>query len=593
MDAFLAFMTGSFVGWAIVVVAIVLIGLYVNMRYKIPMANQALLITGGKKGTRILTGRGTFVSPFRKHQFFPLGVMTVRSDDQETQSSTIVPVVVKWTAQLRADVETEGALAKAVQSYAGYEHDEQIAESLTRTLDGEVRAVVATMTPREVVTDKTGFSAKVQEGVDGRMKDLGFKLVSLNIATVSDNNGHYHNLAAEDREEKRRAAEKLTAEADKDVAVAKAAADEASKGAEQARDLAVADQRRELALRQAAIKAETDQAEADAAIAGQLQTELRNQDLEARKGEVNVIRENQLQAAAVARREVELTEAETAKQKLVIDSEAEGRKAEIAAAAKAAVDVKEAEGTANANAARAEGAARAAKAEAQGKADATNLITEARATEIRETGLAEAAATKALGEAEAAAILAKGEAEAEAQLRMAEALAANDGANLQITLAEIRRDTTVQIYTTVGEAMARIGEHATFVDLGGSAKNGGGDLLSGVLGNIPGMLKRLDVESTALNGVPFGESIGSVVSAISGKSPAGKPEVAEAGVVVPGVVEEAGALPMFLDEASVNAVAARLGVEPEALGGLIGAALDSATKKVAGSDSTPGSDEGN
>lgn len=590
MDAILGFFQNS-LGWVIAVVAVIAIVLYVNFRYKIPNADQALVVTGGKNGLRVLPGRGAFISPFKKHQFFPLGVMTVRSSDQETQTSTIVPVIVQWTAQLRADVETEGALVKAVQGFSGYESPDEIADSLTRTLDGEVRAVVATMTPKEVVTDKTGFSGKVQEGVQGRMEDLGFKLVSLNIAVVTDNNKHYHNLAAEDREEQRRAAEKLTANADKDVAVAQAEADQASKAAEQARDLAVADQRRELALRQSAIKVETDQAEADAAIAGQLQTELRNQDLEARKGEVEVIREQQRQASAAARRDVELTEAETAKQKLVIDTEAEARKAEIDAAARAAVNVKEAEGTANAEAARAEGAARAAKAEAQGKADATNLITEARATEIRETGKAEAEATQARGEAEAAAILARGEAEAEAQLKMAAALAANDGANLQVTLAQIQRDTTVTVSSALGQTMAHIGENATFIDMGGSS-NGGDDLLSKILGNVPKLLAQLNVQSTALNGAPFGESIGSVISAISGKSPGDEPEAAATEVVVPGAVEEE-ASPLLLDEASVDAVAARLGVEPSELGGLVSALLTSATKRVADPVTEPATDEVN
>lgn len=501
---------GVFVLFILAVAAV-----YYKIRYKTASADQALVITGGKKPPKILPGGGAFVPPTRKHDFFPLQVMTVRSSDQETQTSTLIPVVVKWTAQLRADVETEGALEKAIRGFGSYS-GEEIPQSLQQTLDGEVRAVVATMTPDGVVTDKVNFANQVSVGVAPRMEELGFKLVSLNISEVSDRNNYYHNLAAKDREEQRREAETLTAQANKQVAIEQAAADRASREAGLDRDLAIEEKNRGVALRKAAIKVETDTAEADAAIAGALQTEIRNQELATRKGEVRVVEAQQDQAAATAQREAELTRAETAKRRREIEATADKRNAEIDAEAAAAVAKAEAVG-----------AAEAAKAKAQGEADALNLTTTARANELRLTGEAEAAATRAKGEAEAASIKAKGEAEAEVQRKMAEALAANNGANLRVTLAEIQRDTTVKVYTTVGEAMAHIGENATFIDMGGSS-NGGGDLFSKVLGNVPELLKQLDVKSTALNGMPFGESLGDLFASASGKSPVDDSEPAVA-----------------------------------------------------------------
>lgn len=510
-EELMGFIQGS--AWIIfaVVVAIAL-AFYAKARYKVPSAGAALVITGGKK-MRVLPGGGAFVSPLRKHQFFPLKVMTVQSEDQETQTRTLVPVVVRWTAQLRADIETEGALDRAVTGFADYEVGE-ISNSLQRTLDGEVRAVVATMTPEEVVQDKESFSAKVESGVRQRMEELGFKLVSLNIADVMDRNNHYHNLAAEDRETRRREAETLTAQANEHVAVEQARSDEASQTAALVRDLNVAEKNREVILRRAAIQAETDIAQADAEIAGRIQTELRNQDLAAREGEVAVVREQQREAAARARRDVEVTEAQTDKEREVIAAESKARQREI-----------DAEAAANVAKAAAHGAADARVVEAEGEADAISKTTEARTHEIRQTGLAEAEVARAKGEAEAAATLAKGAADAEVQRKMAEALAANDGANLRVTLAEIQRDTTISIYTNVGKAMGRIGEHATFIDMGGSSSSGDGDLLSNVLGHLPELMKKLDVKSEALNGAPFGDLVGSLVKSVSGKSATDDPEV--------------------------------------------------------------------
>lgn len=530
----------------LVVVALVLGAVYYKLRYKVASADQALVITGGSKPPRILPGGGAFVPPNRKHDFFPLQVMTVRSSDQETQTSTLIPVVVGWTAQLRADVETEGALEKAIRGFGSYS-DNEIPQSLQQTLDGEVRAVVATMTPEGVVTDKVNFANQVTEGVAPRMEELGFKLVSLNISEVSDRNDYYRNLAAKDRESQRKVAETLTAQADREVAVEKAAADRASQEAGLDRDLAIEEKNREVALRKSAIKVETDTAEADADIAGQLQSEIRNQELAARKGQVRVVEAQQDQAAAEAERQVELTRAETEKQRREIEAAADKRKAEIDAEAEAAV-VK----------AGATGRAEAAKAKARGEADALELTTSAKANELRLTGEAEAAATRARGEAEAASIKAKGEAEAEVQRKMAEALAANNGANLQVALAEIKRDTTIKVYSTVGEAMAHIGENATFIDMGGSS-SGDGDLLSRVLGNVPELLKKLDIKSTALNGVPFGESVGNVVASTMGKSTGDASDASES---TPAVQAEAVHVEAedFGEEAS-DAGVAELGVE--------------------------------
>jgi flotillin len=534
LDSIFGFIQNAFLLVVLLVVALI-IGLVLRSRYKVPNADQALVITGGKKGMRVLPGGGAFVSPWKKHQFFPLGVMTVRSDDQETQSSTLVPVIVQWTAQLRADVDTEGSLVKAARGFSSYEGD-SIKESLKQTLDGEVRAVIAKMTPEDVVRDKVGFSTQVSEGVMQRMTDLGFELVSLNIADVYDKNDYYRNASAEDRENQRKRAEKLTADANMEVAVAQANADETAKAAEQKRDLAVAEQQRDLRLRQAAIQGETDRAQVDAEVAGELQREARNQDLATRRGEVAVVEEQQRKAAAEARRAVELTEAETTRQRVVIDSNADKDKAEIKAQAEARQSEIAAEAQANVAKRAASGQAEAAIERAKGEADALNLTADAEANKVRKTGLAEAEVQRAQGEAEASAILARGEAEAEVQRKMAEALAANDGANLRVTLAEIQRDTTVKIYTTVGEAMARVGEHATFIDMGGSGAKDG-DLLSGVLGNIPQLLKQLNVSSEALHGVPFGSAIGSVISGIKGDGGNHTGHVATPGtdVVVSGV----------------------------------------------------------
>lgn len=502
-------------------------GIYYKFRYKIASADQALVVTGGKKEPLILPGGGAFVPPNRKYDYFPIGVMTVRSSDQETQTSTLVPIVVQWTAQLRVDVNTAGSLEKAVRGFGGYE-TRDIANSLQQTLDGEVRAVVAEMTPEEVVTDKVAFSERVSEGVARRMEDLGYQLVSLNISEVSDNNQHYYNLAAADRETKREESEKLTARANQKVAVEKAEANKIAKQAELESNLSVDEKEREVRLRRAKIKEETDVAEADAEIAGQLRREERNKDLAVRQGEVLVIQAKQDQDAALAQREANLTraetdkhratiEAETAAKRSEIDANAFARRSEINAAAQAKVSETEAEGAARAATVKAKGEAEAARLRAEGEAEAVKVAAKARAEEISSTGIAEAEVRRAQGEAEAEATRAKGAAEAEVKRMMAEAMAAHEGANLKISIAEIESHTRIAIANAISTAVNEVGSNATFIDMGGSSANG--NLLTGVLGDLPELLKKLDIKNQALNGESFADTLNSTIRAVSDKNP--------------------------------------------------------------------------
>jgi len=467
-----------------VILFIVIVALLVRARYKIAKPDEALVISGGGKGMKIYQSGGAFVGPFSRHQFFPLGVMTVRSDDQAAMSKTLVPVIVQWTAQLRADSENEAALQKAVLGFASHGTNvSQIQDSLVRTLDGEIRAVVATMTPEEVVQDKEGFSSKVTSGVTERMTELGFKLVSLNIAEVSDKGGHYANLAAADRESKRREAETLTANANQEIAVAQARADQISESAQLDKQLTVAEKARDVALRQAGFDQETAAAQ----------------------GQVTVVRAQQEQAAANAQQQVAVTEAETARKKIEIEAQSQARKVEIDA--QAAATVQKTNATAKAE---------AAAIEAKGESDAIALKTQAQAEQIRQQGQAEADAAKARGEAEGAAILAVGQAEAERERLMADALAANEGANMQLRLAEIESTMRVTIATKSAEAVGSIGEKVTIVDMGAGSREGGGGVLTNLLKDLPGLMQQGDLQSQLLGGAPLGAMIGSLVAGLRG-----------------------------------------------------------------------------
>ena len=169
----------------VVLVILAAVFIYIRARYKIADANQALVITGGKGEPKILVGGGAFIAPLRKAQFFDLGLKTVNSTNEATHTTTMIPVVVEWTAQLRADTskdengELNLSLRNAILGFTNFSGN--IADSLQQSLEGEVRAVIATMTPEDLVRNKVSFTEQVNTNVRDSMAELGFKLVSLNI----------------------------------------------------------------------------------------------------------------------------------------------------------------------------------------------------------------------------------------------------------------------------------------------------------------------------------------------------------------------------------------------------------------------------
>lgn len=485
---------------------------FIISRYKVARIDQALIITGAKHPKIIRSGGGIVWPIIRKFTFFDLCIRTIVAEGDIIKTTTGVPIVVNWTAQIRPNADEEEELRIAATSFLERK-DEEISRDIKFTLDGGVREVVAAMGPEAVLREKEEFSKRVRTSVAEEMRGLGFLLVSLNIQDVTDKQGYYDDLAARDREGRRREAANIRAEAEQAIREKKAEAEQAARQTELQSELAIAERTRDMEVQAAAYKEETDRAKANADIAGKLQETERQRDLIAKQGQAEVERQEQANLAATKEKAVIATRAEAEKQRLIIESEASAEQAKIDAEAQAAVVQKTAEGRAKAAKAEAEGKAEAVKLEAAAGAEAIKLEAVAEAERVQKTGSAEAGVISQKGLAEAEAIKAKGLAEAEAERALAEARAGNDKVNFDLAKLEIERDTRIQIATSVATVMASIGEKAHFIDMGGS-KDESGDVLTNVLGRVPELMKKLDVQNMALNGKPATDTINELVSSV-------------------------------------------------------------------------------
>jgi len=460
--------------------------------YKTVPVDKVLIITGGKEPIYKVSGGGLVIPIFRRADTFDLCMLTVTADKDEIMTKTGVPIVINWTAQIRPDSSDTEVLAKAIVSFKERKSD-GIKEDVKRTLAGCVLGTVATMTPEEVATKKEQFKQTVQEAVADELKDMGLKLISLNIGEVTDNNGYYEDIAAKDREEKRKEAEQVRAMADQQIRQQNAESEKIAKQSELDTELEIAEKTKNNNLKIAEFKAETDKANADAAIAGELQKTIRMQEVAAQEGKVEVVRQEQANLAAIKEKEVIKTRAE-----------AEKVQAEI-----------KAQETANVSTINAEARAKVLEQEAIGKANAIEREAQANANKIKLEGETQAEITTKQGIAEAEAIKAKKLAEAEGEKALAEARAGNGKVNFEIEKIKIENEARVQIATNMATVMAEVGKNAEFVNIGGSGTGMGNNVLFDTLAQIPTLMKHLDVSNNALNGKSFNDSVSEAVKAVA------------------------------------------------------------------------------
>lgn len=501
------------IGICVAVVAIVIV--FLCSIYKVASIDKALIITGGKE-PKIKVSGGSFVIPiFRKAQTFDLCMLTVKADRDEIRTVTSVPIVTDWTAQIRPDTSDMNNLRKAIMSFKERGQD-GIIQDVKLTLTGAVRDIVASMTPEAVLRDKAEFAQKVKDTVQDEMSNMGMELVSLNIQDISDNNHYYDNIAALDMEEKRLAAENKRAEIDRDVRTKQAEAEKIASQNELDSELAISEKQRDNNLKMAVFKAETDKANADAAIAGELQSTIRQQEIAEQMGRVEVVRQEQANLAALKKKEVIVTEAQAEKEKSQIHAEAEANIRKIQADAQVQVAEKEA----TAVKIQAEAAAEKTKKEGQAIADVQKQKGIAEAEVVRQKGLADAEIARQKGLAEAEAEKAKLLAQAEGERALADARASNEKVNFEIERMKIEANAKIEIATKTAQIMANLGQNAEFVNIGGGGTAGAlgktGNVLLDTLSGIPELMKVLNAENQALNGKGINEEIHDLVdSAVS------------------------------------------------------------------------------
>ena len=454
--------------------------------------------TDGKvkvRGFRIVAGGGSFLWPFLEdYQELSTAAFQTSIGEKNIPNKDNVKISVDGIATCKISTAPED-LHNAAMAFLGKTED-HVNGFVNNILIGHLRSIIGKLDIDEILRQRDTFNRRVIEESTEELKRLGIQIITLVITDVSDEKGYINYLGEKTVAQAKRDAGIQVAEADKDreikvaeakrdqdIKVAQAASETRKRRSDAEREAAVveasnavavaeADRDRDVKRAQFKVVADTELAKANQALniaaAEQEKTlKVKQAERDAAEREAQI----KVQEKEAARKQQELNAtvvqvAEAARKRAVIEAEASKSVAVLQAEAQSEAAIRRAEGEKQANALQGEGEASKTRATLTAKAEGEAAIK-------KQALMAEAEGQAAM----------KGKvllAEAEGTARLAEALAKmTDAARLIMILDRLPR--LIELTGEAGEKVAR----ATFsgvaaplgnidsihiVDMGGNGK---------------------------------------------------------------------------------------------------------------------------
>lgn len=184
----------------IVVAAFVLFVTFVTLisRYKRCPSDKILVIYGRTGGTsaKCVHGGGAFIWPvIQDYQFLDLKPISIEANLMNALSRQNIRVDVPCRFTIAISTESD-SMNTAAERLLGLSPD-QIQELAKDILFGQLRLVVATMTIEEINSDRDKFLDNISKNVDSELKKIGLKLINVNVTDIKDESGYIEALGKE------------------------------------------------------------------------------------------------------------------------------------------------------------------------------------------------------------------------------------------------------------------------------------------------------------------------------------------------------------------------------------------------------------
>jgi flotillin len=229
--------------------------------WHVPAPNEALLISGSKRNKeatqfRIVTGHGSFVLPVKQKARMLSLALREAEIVEECITNQGIRLNVRAVAAFKVG-DDQASIANAARRFLS--EQDRMEVLVGRVFAGHLRSIIGGLTVEQIIRERDRVAQEVKDGSHGEMEKLGIVVDALEIQEIEDSSGYINNLAAPH-----------AAAVASQARIAKARAELEAAQRELEADTMKAQYERDMAIKQAGYRAETEQAKARAAQAGPL-----------------------------------------------------------------------------------------------------------------------------------------------------------------------------------------------------------------------------------------------------------------------------------------------------------------------------------
>ena len=293
---------------------VIVVGMTISRLLLICHPNEVIILSGRKRklsdgtivGYRLIRGgRAIRIPILEKAARMSLEAIPIELSVKNAYSKGGIPLNVEAIANIKIN-SNEPSFGNAVERFLG----KPLTEIHKDTLEGNLRGVLATLTPEEVNEDRLKFAQSLIDEADSDLNQLGLQLDTFKIQNVSDEAGYLDSIGrrktAEVISEARRAEAIRAAEAEETEAQSRRQAEIAKAKAEQDIKSAQIDAEKEVKTAQAIASAAARKAEAEQQAAAEAAEAAAQQNAEVAKAKA----QQEIRTARIqAEREVQVNDA--------------------------------------------------------------------------------------------------------------------------------------------------------------------------------------------------------------------------------------------------------------------------------------------
>lgn len=264
------------------VTLLILVAYLIVSRIKVAGPNEAYIITGRKgspvknpetgeishdmSGQKVVMGASVFVLPFvQRLHVMDLSSRRISVSIRGAVSSQGIKCDLDGVAVVKVGG-NEDAIRAAAQRFLTQQTE--VDTFTTEVLAGSLRAIVGRLTIEEIIKDRATFASAVAEEAETSLTNQGLTLDTFQLQDIQAEGEYLTDLGRPE-----------AARVEQSAKIAEARANQAAEEERLRAEEAVAIQARQLELKKAEIKAETDEAQAQAGAAGPLREAARNREV--------------------------------------------------------------------------------------------------------------------------------------------------------------------------------------------------------------------------------------------------------------------------------------------------------------------------